>query len=132
MKAEHLIRNCTCFNARRAARALGQLYEVDMRLRPSGESGMLVTTASGFESYQAESAWTWEHQALVRARFVAGDPADTRYVGRWLWKSLADTAFPQKAYGPVIQNKPEAQSTVIAVDGTGVRGTRPRVVSALG
>jgi glutamate-ammonia-ligase adenylyltransferase len=55
--------------------ALGQLYEVDMRLRPSGESGMLVTTASGFESYQAESAWTWEHQALVRARFVAGDPA---------------------------------------------------------
>jgi glutamate-ammonia-ligase adenylyltransferase len=55
--------------------ALGQLYEVDMRLRPSGESGMLVTTAQGFSSYQEQSAWTWEHQALVRARFVAGDPA---------------------------------------------------------
>ena len=54
--------------------ALGQLYEVDMRLRPSGESGMLVTTFQGFRSYQEESAWTWEHQALVRARFVAGDP----------------------------------------------------------
>jgi glutamate-ammonia-ligase adenylyltransferase len=54
--------------------ALGQLYEVDMRLRPAGESGMLVTTAEGFGKYQAESAWTWEHQALVRARFVAGDP----------------------------------------------------------
>jgi glutamate-ammonia-ligase adenylyltransferase len=54
---------------------LGQLYEVDMRLRPSGESGMLVTTARGFSSYQAESAWTWEHQALVRARYVAGDAA---------------------------------------------------------
>ncbi|MEH6589289.1 MAG: bifunctional [glutamate--ammonia ligase]-adenylyl-L-tyrosine phosphorylase/[glutamate--ammonia-ligase] adenylyltransferase [Halioglobus sp.] len=54
--------------------ALGQLYEVDMRLRPSGDSGMLVTTATGFASYQLESAWTWEHQALVRARFVAGDP----------------------------------------------------------
>jgi glutamate-ammonia-ligase adenylyltransferase len=54
--------------------SLGQLYEVDMRLRPSGESGMLVTTARGFGSYQEESAWTWEHQALVRARFVAGDP----------------------------------------------------------
>jgi glutamate-ammonia-ligase adenylyltransferase len=53
--------------------AMGQLYEVDMRLRPSGESGMLVTTARGFSSYQAESAWTWEHQALVRARYVAGD-----------------------------------------------------------
>jgi glutamate-ammonia-ligase adenylyltransferase len=44
-----------------------------MRLRPSGESGMLVSTAQGFRSYQQESAWTWEHQALVRARFVAGD-----------------------------------------------------------
>ena len=54
--------------------AMGQLYEVDMRLRPSGESGMLVTTVQGFRSYQQDSAWTWEHQALVRARFVAGDP----------------------------------------------------------
>ena len=60
--------------------ALGQLYEVDMRLRPSGDSGMLVTTISGFDSYQKESAWTWEHQALVRARFVAGDPAVARQV----------------------------------------------------
>ncbi len=55
--------------------SLGQLYEVDMRLRPSGESGMLVTTVRGFSTYQEQSAWTWEHQALVRARFVAGDPA---------------------------------------------------------
>jgi glutamate-ammonia-ligase adenylyltransferase len=54
---------------------LGQLYEVDMRLRPSGESGMLFATFDGFRSYQQEDAWTWEHQALVRARFVAGDPA---------------------------------------------------------
>ena len=53
--------------------ALGKLYEVDMRLRPSGESGMLVTTFEGFRSYQQTSAWTWEHQALVRARFTAGD-----------------------------------------------------------
>jgi glutamate-ammonia-ligase adenylyltransferase len=55
--------------------AMGQLYEVDMRLRPSGQSGMLVTTVPAFRSYQRDSAWTWEHQALVRARFVAGDPA---------------------------------------------------------
>ena len=55
--------------------SLGQLYEVDMRLRPDGDSGMLVSSSSGFESYQKSSAWTWEHQALVRARFVAGDPA---------------------------------------------------------
>jgi glutamate-ammonia-ligase adenylyltransferase len=44
-----------------------------MRLRPSGESGMLVSTVEGFRGYQQGSAWTWEHQALVRARFVAGD-----------------------------------------------------------
>ena len=54
--------------------AMGQLYEVDMRLRPSGESGMLVTPVEGFRNYQQDTAWTWEHQALVRARFVAGDP----------------------------------------------------------
>jgi glutamate-ammonia-ligase adenylyltransferase len=60
--------------------ALGQLYEIDMRLRPSGNSGMLVSTVSGFDTYQKESAWTWEHQALVRARFVAGDPLVARQV----------------------------------------------------
>jgi glutamate-ammonia-ligase adenylyltransferase len=52
---------------------LGQLYEVDMRLRPSGDSGMLVSSVDGFRTYQHDSAWTWEHQALVRARQVAGD-----------------------------------------------------------
>ncbi len=52
----------------------GLLYEVDMRLRPSGESGMLAASLASFEQYQREKAWTWEHQALLRARFVAGDP----------------------------------------------------------
>ncbi|KAF0804716.1 glutamate-ammonia-ligase adenylyltransferase [Alcanivorax xiamenensis] len=50
----------------------GQLYEVDMRLRPSGKSGLLVSAMSAFEKYQTQDAWTWEHQALVRARVVAG------------------------------------------------------------
>ena len=53
----------------------GQLFEVDMRLRPEGASGMLVSSLKSFEAYQLEKAWTWEHQALVRARVVAGDPA---------------------------------------------------------
>lgn len=52
----------------------GMLYEVDVRLRPEGKSGLLVTPLEAFESYQEERAWTWEHQALVRARPVAGDP----------------------------------------------------------
>ena len=50
----------------------GQLYEVDMRLRPSGNSGLLVSTLQAFEKYQRNDAWTWEHQALARARGVAG------------------------------------------------------------
>ncbi len=53
----------------------GKLYEVDMRLRPSGNSGMLVSSLAAFEKYQANEAWTWEHQALVRARVVAGSAA---------------------------------------------------------
>jgi len=52
--------------------AAGILYEVDMRLRPSGQSGALVTGLASFENYQLSKAWTWEHQALVRARAVAG------------------------------------------------------------
>ncbi len=55
--------------------ASGQLYEVDMRLRPNGQSGLPCVTYEGFLRYQEESAWTWEHQALVRARPVAGDQA---------------------------------------------------------
>ncbi|MDJ0758749.1 MAG: bifunctional [glutamate--ammonia ligase]-adenylyl-L-tyrosine phosphorylase/[glutamate--ammonia-ligase] adenylyltransferase [Woeseiaceae bacterium] len=51
----------------------GVLYEIDTRLRPSGHSGLLVTSLDAFERYQREDAWTWEHQALLRARAVAGD-----------------------------------------------------------
>ncbi|HEF4760346.1 TPA: bifunctional [glutamate--ammonia ligase]-adenylyl-L-tyrosine phosphorylase/[glutamate--ammonia-ligase] adenylyltransferase [Pseudomonas putida] len=50
----------------------GQLYEVDMRLRPSGASGLLVSSLGAFSRYQESEAWTWEHQALVRARVLVG------------------------------------------------------------
>jgi len=50
----------------------GALYDIDTRLRPSGRSGLLVTSLEAFERYQEENAWTWEHQALLRARPVAG------------------------------------------------------------
>jgi len=53
----------------------GRLYEIDVRLRPSGKGGLLVQSLSGFDSYQRNEAWTWEHQALIRARPVAGDIA---------------------------------------------------------
>ena len=55
--------------------ASGSLYEVDMRLRPDGNRGMLVRSIESFANYQVSDAWTWEHQALVRARPVAGDSA---------------------------------------------------------
>lgn len=51
----------------------GELYEVDMRLRPHGDSGALVTHIKTYEPYLLEHAWTWELQALVRSRFIAGD-----------------------------------------------------------
>lgn len=52
----------------------GILYETDLRLRPNGTSGLLVSTTEAFTQYQREQAWVWEHQALTRARFIAGDP----------------------------------------------------------
>lgn len=55
----------------------GILYDIDVRLRPAGGKGLLVSSIEAFETYQQDKAWTWEHQALVRARFVAGD----RHVG---------------------------------------------------
>jgi len=58
--------------------AAGRLYEADMRLRPSGSSGLLVSHLDSYRNYQLENAWTWEHQALVRARVIAGDPAVAR------------------------------------------------------
>ncbi len=55
-----------------APTAEGSLYEVDMRLRPSGQQGPVATQLTSFIAYQAEKAWTWEHMALTRARVVAG------------------------------------------------------------
>jgi glutamate-ammonia-ligase adenylyltransferase len=56
-----------------ATTAAGNLYDTDLRLRPDGASGLLVSRLAAFWRYQREQAWTWEHQALTRARFVAGD-----------------------------------------------------------
>jgi glutamate-ammonia-ligase adenylyltransferase len=54
--------------------ASGRLYETDLRLRPNGASGLLVSSLEAFADYQENHAWVWEHQALTRARFCAGDP----------------------------------------------------------
>jgi glutamate-ammonia-ligase adenylyltransferase len=60
----------------------GILYEADTRLRPDGQSGMMVSSIAAFERYQQEKAWTWEHQALIRARFVTGSALIEQEFGR--------------------------------------------------
>jgi len=60
-------------NAMTVPTAEGKLYEVDMRLRPSGNSGPVATRFDGFGDYQRNEAWTWEHMALTRARLIAGE-----------------------------------------------------------
>lgn len=62
--------------------AAGELYPVDTRLRPNGASGLLVTGLSAFVRYQQENAWTWEQQALIRARPIAGDAGIGEEFGR--------------------------------------------------
>ena len=64
-------------NAITAQTSEGELYEVDLRLRPSGSQGPLVCSLNAFSSYQKSAAWTWEHMALTRARTISG-PADLR------------------------------------------------------
>ncbi|MCW8904091.1 bifunctional [glutamate--ammonia ligase]-adenylyl-L-tyrosine phosphorylase/[glutamate--ammonia-ligase] adenylyltransferase, partial [Sedimenticola sp.] len=74
----------------------GTLYEVDMRLRPNGNSGMLVSSLEAFEEYQKNAAWTWEHQALLRARPVAGDPAVIQQFQRIRREVLSRERDPEK------------------------------------
>ena len=67
----------------------GQLYEIDMRLRPSGNVGPVATTLANFARYPAETAQTWEQQALTRARVVAGDPGLAARVEEAIWANLS-------------------------------------------
>lgn len=68
----------------------GELYEIDTRLRPDGRSGLLVSSVDAFERYQEENAWTWEHQALLRARAVAGSEKIRQAFERVRHETLCD------------------------------------------
>ncbi len=78
----------------------GRLYEIDIRLRPDGGKGLLVTSLDAYAAYQQERAWTWEHQALVRARVVAGDVA----LGRRFTEARA-RALDARVYGAELRKK---------------------------
>ncbi len=79
----------------------GVMYDVDVRLRPSGASGLLVTSMASFARYQNKEAWTWEHQALVRARFVAGAPILRQTFERIRQQVLARERDPVKLQAEV-------------------------------
>ena len=84
----------------------GVLYEADMRLRPNGNSGLLVTGVEAFEKYQKENAWTWEHQALARARFITGgEEIKTEFerVRKEVLMRERDQEFLQKEIGEMRQ-----------------------------
>ncbi len=90
----------------------GILYEVDMRLRPNGNSGMLVSSMKAFETYQTERAWTWEHQALVRARVVAGDPRVAARFEAIRRDILAQRRDPEKLRAEVVEMREKMRSNL--------------------
>ena len=76
--------------------AEGPLYEVDMRLRPSGRAGPLATRLRSFMTYHRESAWTWEKMALTRARVISGTPVMRAMVGQSIHEALCERRDPRK------------------------------------
>jgi glutamate-ammonia-ligase adenylyltransferase len=79
-----------------APMAEGRLYEIDMRLRPSGRQGPVATSLDAFRDYQLNEAWTWEHLALTRARAVAGEPALASAVEDFRRRLLSSPCDPAK------------------------------------
>jgi len=81
----------------------GALYEVDMRLRPSGRSGPLATHIDGFVGYQEREAWTWEHMALTRARVVSAPPAFAARVEAAIHRVLRRKRDPRAIAADVVE-----------------------------
>ena len=86
-----------------APTAEGVLYEVDLRLRPSGNKGPIATSLRGFRKYQAANAWTWEHMALTRARIVAGDASLAREAEEVFASVLDSQRDPAKTAADIVE-----------------------------
>ncbi|MEW6258011.1 MAG: bifunctional [glutamine synthetase] adenylyltransferase/[glutamine synthetase]-adenylyl-L-tyrosine phosphorylase [Pseudomonadota bacterium] len=80
----------------------GKLYDVDLRLRPSGRAGPVATRLGSFTTYQSEEAWTWEHMALTRARVIAASPAFGEKVERVIGEVLARPRDPRRIAGDIL------------------------------
>jgi len=95
----------------------GVLYQVDMRLRPSGRAGPVATQIDGFASYQENEAWTWEHMALTRARVVSASPALTARIERVIRAILTRPRDAKAVAGDVV----EMRSAIAQEKGDGNR-----------
>ncbi len=92
----------------------GRLYEVDMRLRPSGRQGPVATTIAAFRDYQMSEAWTWEHLALTRARVVAGDPGLAASI-----EEVRRAVLVAKSAGPsILTDTADMRARIFAAKGT--------------
>lgn len=89
------------------ATASGALYEVDTRLRPSGGDGLLCASVKSFAQYQRESAWTWEHMALTRARTLFASDAAQAEVDKIIGEVLTASRDPAKLHSDVIEMRKE-------------------------
>jgi len=84
-----------------APTAEGKLYEVDLRLRPSGNAGPVASQLASFAAYQMTGAWTWEHMALTRAHVITGSPSFVSKIEPTILHTLAERRDPQKTAGDV-------------------------------
>ena len=95
----------------------GELYEIDTRLRPDGRSGLLVSSTDAFERYQEENAWTWEHQALLRARAVAGSAEIAKEFERIRRDTLTTRVRRDRLRDDVIEMRQRMRSKLDRSDG---------------
>jgi glutamate-ammonia-ligase adenylyltransferase len=89
--------------------AAGPLYEVDTRLRPQGAQGMLAVSLDGFDRYQRDEAWTWEHMALTRARPVFGSPAARDRVAAVIGEILRQSRETAKTIADAVEMRAEME-----------------------
>jgi glutamate-ammonia-ligase adenylyltransferase len=97
----------------------GVLYETDIRLRPDGRSGLMVSSLSAFERYQQEKAWTWEHQALIRARIVAGNDHLRQEFDRIRESVLTIEREPAKLCADVVEMREKMRTHLASRGGNG-------------
>ncbi len=93
----------------------GILYEADMRLRPQGDSGLMVSSTQAYEEYLNREAWTWEHQALVRARLVYGDPEIRAEFSRIRLDILARERDPSELAKQVVKMRQKMSDNLLKV-----------------